>query len=90
MQGTVHLIVGECPWCLKESALDISEGEAKKIWEWNEKGRPGYIQEELSFLSKGQREQLLSGAHSKCWDEMFPEEEEERDRNGRIVKEEEL
>jgi hypothetical protein len=30
-----------------------------------------YVQDAFPYLSAPEREQLISGTHPKCWDEMF-------------------
>jgi hypothetical protein len=36
----------------------------------------GLIQEAYPDMDKALREQMISGTHPKCWEELFPEETE--------------
>lgn len=36
-----------------------------------------FIQEALPMLSNGDREQLLTGTHSECFDRIFPPDEDD-------------
>lgn len=66
----------QCRICGSNFDIKCNEDDFTK-WKKGE----GYIQDLLSYLSKDQRELLISGTCGKCFDEMFPplEEEEEED-----------
>lgn len=66
-----------CIHCGEAAILVLPQDQAIKVIAWAEKGpSAGFIQDELKFLDAPQREMLISGTHPKCWDELFPEEEE--------------
>lgn len=65
-----------CVHCGQQAILELPEDQAHKVIAWAANGGPGFIQDELKFLNSSQREMLITGTHAKCWDEMFPEEEE--------------
>ena len=39
----------------------------------------GYIQDILAYLSKAERELLISGTCDNCWNQMFPEVDEDEE-----------
>lgn len=61
-----------CPRCLAVTGLPITEEE---LLAWNPSEQ--YVQDAFPQLTPGQREVLLSGICEKCWNEIFPEEDEE-------------
>jgi hypothetical protein len=74
---TVRFDLGrKCLHCGQPAFLVVSDEDAAKITEWAERGSSGHIQDELPFLTPAQRELLISGTHSECWEEMFAEEDE--------------
>ena len=60
-----------CPICHEEKPLShkFSADELQKLSKYLEY-RNGYIQDELSFLSPGDREQILSGVCHDCYKKM--------------------
>jgi hypothetical protein len=65
-----YLYKGFCVFCQKPSYTTISaEGYKKWIEEDN------LVQDAFPNLSKGDREILISGTHSDCWDKAFKEKE---------------
>lgn len=46
--------------------------KATDLWDYLEKGK--YAQDAFPYLTVGEVEQVISGTHPKCWDEMFPPE----------------
>lgn len=62
--------VGGCPFCHEPSTLDLDDATAVVVLAWlamPRMQRP-YAQVALPFLSAGEREQLISGAHEACFD----------------------
>lgn len=60
-----------CPHCHKVVELPISE-ERLLSWDGSD-----YIQNHFPELSPSQREMILSGLCSECWDKLILEEDEE-------------
>lgn len=61
-----------CPRCLAVTGLPITEEE---LLAWNPSEQ--YVQDAFPQLTPEQREVLLSGLCEKCWNQIFPEEDEE-------------
>lgn len=61
-----------CAWCGKTASIELTEAQIASF----ESG-VGYIQDRLPDVSAEDREILITGTHPACWDEMFPEEDEE-------------
>jgi hypothetical protein len=61
-----------CIHCRKETIYKLSEDQYYKWVVQN-----NYIQDVFPHLSAQQREQMISGTHPHCWDEMFPEDFDE-------------
>lgn len=59
-----------CTHCGQVVELPITE---ERLLSWD--GRT-HIQDHFPELTPGQREMFLSGICPKCWDEIFPPEEE--------------
>ena len=36
-----------------------------------------YVQNAFPYLSAGEREQIMTGTHPECWDNIFPDEPED-------------
>jgi hypothetical protein len=65
-----HYALLRCQWC-------PTQIEAPVVLEQIEAWRKGQmIQDAMPHLSKDIREMFISGTCPKCWDEMFPPEEE--------------
>lgn len=64
-------VSARCPICGEEKPLSykFSNNKLMKLLNYLEY-RNGYIQDELSFLSPSDREQLLSGTCAGCYKEM--------------------
>lgn len=64
-----------CPMCREEKALEhkFSADELQKLSKYLEYHK-GYIQDELSFLSASDREQILNGVCPDCYKKMIGEE----------------
>jgi len=69
-----------CMYCNEASILeaDLTAEQVQRVINWMHTPRTTrpLIQHALPFLTADQRELLLSGTHSACFDTMFPEEEE--------------
>lgn len=59
-----------CPMCADASELEVDEQGALR-WRQGE-----LIQKALPELTPDQRELLMTGFHSDCWDKAFSEEDE--------------
>jgi len=65
-----YTFTGKCDLCGEEKSVTVPGLGLFKL-------RGGeYIQNAFPDLSGDEREFLLSGTCGKCWDKMFPEEEE--------------
>lgn len=67
----VELTTRPCSWCNKDSIIYL---DAASYLNYSN-GAP--IQDAFPFLSPDERELIISGTHPKCWDEMFPSEDED-------------
>lgn len=63
----------KCMGCGKGGEIDVPE-DGYVRWKNGE-----FIQNALPMLTANQREQLMTGMHGECFDDMFPEEEEEEE-----------
>lgn len=68
---TTMIVAVPCPFCHDVAELEVPT-EGFMAWQSGE-----LIQNALPELSADDREQLISGTCPKCWDELFPESEEE-------------
>lgn len=66
-----HVVSAQCRMCGNVSDIKCNEDDFNK---W--KNREGYIQDLLHYLSKQERELLISGTCGSCFDELFPPEED--------------
>lgn len=57
-----------CPVCYKTGEIMVDENELFSYLRGN------YVQEAFKSLSTPLREQIISGVHPKCWEEMFGQE----------------
>lgn len=64
-------VTGPCHACNKEISVACSPADLEK---WR---NGGYVQDCFPYLGPAEREFLISGICSKCWDEMFPPEDED-------------
>lgn len=70
-----HIVSVGCQMCNNVYDIKCNESDFNK---W--KNREGYIQDLLHYLSKQERELLVSGTCGTCFDELFsPEEDEDED-----------
>lgn len=58
-----------CPFCGQDNGLMVDE-DALAAWESGV-----HAQVAFAHLSADDREAIISGAHSACWDEFVPEED---------------
>jgi len=65
----VTLITPECFHCGKPGSVQIESTEYTSGWAKRQAGE--LIQHCFPSLSSSEREQVLTGTHPKCWDEMF-------------------
>jgi hypothetical protein len=71
------VLVGTCPFCEHPTTVAVSsDEEAAAVLDWieNRYNRP-LVQEAFPHFTLGQREAMISGAHSACFDAAFPEED---------------
>jgi hypothetical protein len=69
---TVH--TRPCPFCDEPHSVEVN---ASGFQRWAINGE--YIQNALPELSNDDRELLMTGTCSECWDRVFPEEDEEEE-----------
>lgn len=58
-----------CPVCEKPATIEVDD-EKFKLWQ-----NGLVIQKAFPELTPDERELLITGIHSECWDKMFPGEE---------------
>ena len=63
-----------CPFCGTINEISV---DADGYFNWKYNGE--LVQNALPELSADEREMLISGICPKCWDNMFPEEEEDEE-----------
>ena len=68
---TSKIIRNICIHCRQENRIYV---EPKDYLDWFNKDR--YVQDIWTTLSQQDRELIISGTHSECWNEMFPDEDE--------------
>ena len=73
MSDTIEVKTKTCCVCDKFEVLTLNR-QAVESWQEGE-----YIQNAFPDMSDGERELLISGTHSECWDKLFPAEGEEED-----------
>lgn len=55
-----------CVVCGKDGEVQVTDAELFAY-----QTQPGFIQKVLPRLSDGEREMLISGTHSECFDDLF-------------------
>lgn len=65
----VTMNTGECEWCKEKGYVIVRRWQAMELMKPSMERRP--MQEILPDHSRGDREQVISGTHSTCFDEMF-------------------
>jgi hypothetical protein len=73
MSDTIAVKTKTCCVCDKFEVLTLNR-QAVESWQEGE-----YIQNAFPDMSDGDRELLISGTHSECWDKLFPAEGDEED-----------
>lgn len=63
-----------CVWCKKDGRFVLTPQQYRDIVV---NGK--FIQDVFPDLDADEREFMISGTHSVCWNEMFPENEEEKE-----------
>lgn len=58
----------KCPPCMICEGVGRVEVEESDFYKWQ---KDTLIQDAFPYLSDDQREMLMTGTHSKCWDEMM-------------------
>jgi hypothetical protein len=71
MATTTIFLAPRCPVCRKRSEVEMDIAD---LLDWTG-GK--MIQDVFPEMSKEDREVLISGTHPKCFNELFPPEEEE-------------
>ena len=60
-----------CPVCNETSTIPVDSAQYLK-WKHSQ-----FIQHAFSDMDADTRELLMTGTHAKCWDAMFPPDDEE-------------
>lgn len=63
-------VITKCPFCGKESSILVRD-EDFEAWQ-----NGALIQDVMEYLDSSERERLISGICSDCWNKMFGEEED--------------
>ncbi len=71
MSGTIAVKTKTCIVCNEYEVWTLNR-QAVESWQGGE-----LIQNAFPDMTMGDRELLISGTHSSCWDKLFPKEEEE-------------
>jgi hypothetical protein len=58
----------KCPPCLICTEVGRVEVEESDFYKWK---KDTLIQDAFPYLDDNQREMLMTGTHSQCWDEMM-------------------
>ncbi len=69
----VELYVYHCPPCMYCAKADLFPLPSDLVDQWLDDGK--FIQDVFPMLSKDEREILISGTHSECWNKMFGDDE---------------
>lgn len=62
-------VVTQCPFCGRGNEVEVNETD---YWDWDD---GMMVQDAFPYLSAGEREMLISGCCSTCWNKMFGGEE---------------
>lgn len=73
IQDSTIVTCPTCPWCHQESIVQMPTAAFEK-WQGGE-----LIQRAWPQGSAGEREQLITGYHDKCWDEAIPADDEDEE-----------
>jgi len=66
---SVRLVTQACPLCQRTSTLYVGKAEYDR-WQAG-----AHVQNAFPAMPAPDRELLITGTHSKCWDEMFSGED---------------
>lgn len=66
-----YIIITSCPFCGEINEIAVSEDD---YWDWQD---GALVQDAFPYLTVDEREMLISGICPDCWNDMFPEDEEE-------------
>lgn len=66
-----YKIITSCPFCGHADAVFVNEDD---YWDWQD---GALVQDAFPYLSADDRELLISGCCSQCWNKMFLSEKEE-------------
>jgi hypothetical protein len=69
-RNLVRLQTQRCPICHNDGVIEVTPEQAERIQAWV-KNPVFYIQQALSDLSPGIREQILTGCHEACFDRLL-------------------
>lgn len=69
--GTIEVVTDKCFVCHEAGKVVVDEAGYNR-WKAGE-----FIQNALPTLSADEREQLMTGTHGPCFDEVFPDEEDD-------------
>lgn len=68
---TVKVITPKCPHCGEAIEMEV---DAEGYRRWALEG--WLIQKALPDMTVAEREMLMTGFHTKCWDEVFADQED--------------
>lgn len=74
-QEMITVQTGTCVWCQKPGSLVMTEEQFGRYENMMRNG--GTIQAALPEMSIGDREMLITGTHSVCFDDIFADGEDE-------------
>lgn len=73
------VVCGRCPLCGERTELEVASAElanAINAWRFADERKP-FIQDAFPQLTPGQREEILTAMHEKCFDAAFAPDEDE-------------
>lgn len=62
-------VITQCPFCGHAHEVEVNETD---YWDWQD---GALAQDAFPYLSADEREMLISGIDSECWNKMFGGEE---------------
>lgn len=71
-----EIVVIKCPKC---PVCGLSGMVIAPLSAWNEYANGMHVQNAFPMLNADQREMIVSGTHSKCWDELWGDDEDYED-----------
>ncbi len=63
-------VITRCPFCGRGNEVEVNESD---YWDWDD---GIHVQVAFPYLSKYEREMLISGTCPTCWDKMFGDNNE--------------